>query len=345
MTHPSHNERGFALIMTIFIIALASILVMGFAQETFEHQRAVRSYTERIQADYVIKSAFNLAKVLLELPKAEGVKEDWLGEPWALIAGAPALPITGISGEVRLMIVDESGKINANAILGENVLSYPGEPSPPQAPGQTDSATFWKESLRNLFYQAGFAREQYSKDRFRTLGNVAFDPEEQVAVIHDWIDHDLTSHSSPTFGGRGIESSADKTWFYNRPMRNIAELALVPGMTLERTALAAPFLRVSQQPRDYQININTAPLEVLTAIGIPEAEARDIFTERTNLPFTNEMVKKFQTANPQLARVLTVKSQQFTAYAMVKMASVTRWAKATINVYGGHAYPSSIELL
>jgi type II secretory pathway component PulK len=56
-----HREQGFALVMTIFIIALASILVMNFADETLRYQRATRNYTERIQADFVLKSALNPA--------------------------------------------------------------------------------------------------------------------------------------------------------------------------------------------------------------------------------------------------------------------------------------------
>ena len=350
------SEQGFALIMAVFVIALASILVMNFAEETLQYQRAVRNYTERIQADYVLKSGINLAKVLLEAPKQEGIKEDWLGEPWAIIASAPALPISGFAGEPRLMIVDEGGKINLNSILGESVSMYnnpfaaanPSAQNPAQTPGQSDSAAFWKNSLQELFTELGFVREQYAQDHFRTLGSVGFAAADQVAVINDWIDVDSNSQSGAGFPGEGIESSADKSWFYNRPLRTLSELPLVPGMTLERVARIAPYVRVSQSFNS-RININTAPLEVLMAIGFPEAQALEIFQERTNLPYTGEMLRALVTGDAQLSRVTTVNSQEFSAYAMVRMANVTRWAHATISVQGGlarrQALITSLEFL
>ncbi len=355
MTSQHTNESGFALILTVFVVALATLLVMSFADQTFAYQRSVRNYTERIQADFVLKSALNLGKVLLELPKVDGVNEDWLGEPWALIAGAPALPIEGLNGEVRLAIVDEGGKINVNAIASDSSSSfgfpYPAQVSQQQTaqtPGAIDPASFWKSALRELFVSAGFVREQYERNETRTLGNTAFGPEEQVAAIHDWIDSDSNSHSSANFPGQGIESSADKAWFYNRVFRTISELALVPGMTPERMSRIAPFVRTSQ-PQSSKVNINTAPLEVLLAIGIPESQAREIFAERTNLPIDSAMLQNITAGDAQLARVAAVTSQEFSAFALIKMANVTRWARASINVQGSttsrRAFINGIEIM
>ncbi|HQH28674.1 MAG TPA: type II secretion system protein GspK, partial [Oligoflexia bacterium] len=121
---------------------------------------------------------------------------------------------------------------------------------------------------------------------------------------------DSNSHSSANFPGQGIESSADKAWFYNRVFRTISELALVPGMTPERMSRIAPFVRTSQ-PQSSKVNINTAPLEVLLAIGIPESQAREIFAERTNLPIDSAMLQNITAGDAQLARVAAVTSQEF----------------------------------
>ncbi|MCB0324226.1 MAG: general secretion pathway protein GspK, partial [Bdellovibrionales bacterium] len=267
------DERGFALIMTVFVIALATIIVMNFSSEALSYQRATRSYTDRVQADFMLKSSLNLARVLLELPKEEGIREDWLGEPWALIAAAPSLPISGFLGEPRLMIVDESGKINLNAVAGTGG-SAGGNPFGGAAPSPTGGPTevddYWKNVLRELFLRAGFVRDQYPDEQKRTLGNVALEASDQVAVLHDWIDTDNRSHANAAFPGEGIESSADQTWFYNRPLRTLSEAALVPGMTLERLARIAPYVTASASGGN-RININTAPLEVLLALGFPEA--------------------------------------------------------------------------
>ncbi len=346
-----NDESGFALIMTVFVIALATILVMDFAKETLDYQRSTRNYTDRIQADYVLKSSLNLARVLLELPKLDGIREDWLGEPWALIAAAPSLPISGFVGEPRLMIVDQSGKLNLNAVASRSSTgSNPFGATATQAAGGAASETddYWKNVFREFFLQRGFQREEFSDKEKRTLGNVGFEAGDQVAVLHDWIDADSRSHSSASFPGDGVESSADKSWFYNRALRSLSELAMVPGFTLERVARVAPFVRASAGSSS-RVNVNTAPLEVLIALGFPEAQAIEITQERGNLPITSELLRTLTTGDNQLARATTVRSNEFSAYAQVRMANVTRWAKAVISVQGGftrrRAIIRSIEFL
>lgn len=339
------GEEGFALIMTVFVIALATIIVMDFADETLAYQRATRNYTDRIQADYVLKSSLNLARVLLEIPKLDGIKEDWLGEPWALIAAAPSLPVSGFIGEPRLTIVDESGKININSIASQTA-SAGGELG--ATPPASDVDGYWKNVVRELFLSQGFVREQFSDDKHRTLGNVAFAAGDQVGVIHDWIDSDSKSHSSAAFPGEGIESSSEKFWFYNRPFRSLSELALVPGMTLERVSRVAPFVHVAPGS-GARINVNTAPPEVLLALGFPEAQVLEMVQERTNLPIDAELLRTLAAGDGQLERATTVRSSEFAAYAQVRMPNVTRWAKAIINVQGGFtrrkAVIRSIEFL
>ena len=346
--------------MTVFIVALATILVMDFAEETLRYQRSARNYSERIQADFMLKSAINLSRVLLEVPKFEGIKEDWLGEPWALIAAAPSLPISGFIGEPRLMIVDESGKINLNAIastassstnpfagLSETPPTTPGEATG-ATPTQDDKPNFWKNAVNELFTNFGFRREQYAENEYRTLGNQGFEASDQVAVLNDWIDADSDSHHSAAFPGEGIESSADKAWFYNRPFRTLSDLLLVPGMTLDRLARIAPYVRVSRDS-DSKVNVNTAAPEVLLALGFQESQVVEMVQERTNLPITTELLKNLVEGGGQLEKATGVTSREFSVYAQVKMPNVTRWARATVTVqgsFGGRtAVVTAVELL
>lgn len=348
------GEEGFALLMTTFVVALATLLVLGFAEETFQYQRTTHNYTERIQADFVLKSAMNLGKVLLELPKQEGISEDWLGEPWALLAGAQTLPISDFPGELKVMIVDEGGKIDINSVGSNSSTStstlYPtGSMTTAATTAQGDDrSNFWKNALRELLEQQGFIREAYGATSFRTLGNTAFAAADQVAIINDWVDSDSNSHSSASFPGEGIESSADSTWFYNRSLRSISELALVPGMTIERLSRLAPFIRVSPNGNS-RVNVNTAPAAVLIALGFPESQVEEMERERVNLPITKEMLSTLVTGDTQLGQVTTVTSQEYSIFAEAKMPSVSRWAKATIVLQGGlsqrTAVIKSIELM
>ncbi len=342
----AREESGFALIMTVFIVALATILVLDFASETLAFQQNSRASTERIEASYILKSTINVAKLLLELPKLQisesgetkQTREDWLGEPWALIAAVPSLPLPG---GPRLTISDESGKLNLTSIVAQTQGSS-GPPAPGATPvptptPQEDANGFWKDKLSELFERTGFQRTPYDSDLNRTLGDTGYAATDQVAVLHDWQDADSDSHVSGTFPGEGIESFADKTWFYNRPLRNLSELALVPGMTLERVQFIAPFVRVSRTnlAGSSRVNVNTAPLEVLLALGFPESRAVEIDQIRTNAPISSADLQQLVAGDPQLAQSTTVSSQEFTAYAQIRLANSSNWAKAVISVQGG----------
>ena len=172
------GEEGFALIMTMFIVALATLLVLDFSAETLSFQRLTRSHSERVQAQYAIKSTVNVAKLLIELPKLpvegeSGIRisqEDWLGEPWALVASLPALPFPG---DPRLSIVDESGKINLNAIrmdlqgASRGSAAFGQDANNPNATGQ-QSTMFWSTALSLLLENAGFVQESYESEKKRT---------------------------------------------------------------------------------------------------------------------------------------------------------------------------------
>ena len=301
----------------------------------------MRSFSEGVQADFVLKSGLSLGRVLLELPKQNGIQEDWLGEPWALIASTPSLPISGIIGEPRIMVVDEGGKININGIVeeanktGSNPFAALAQASAVAAGGTTD-ADYWKNALREVFVQSGMKSQQYPEAQHRTLGNVGFAPDQQVAVIHDWIDADNKSHSSASFDGEGIESSADPTWFYNRPLKSLTELLLVPGMTAERLGRVAPFVHVSLLPSNQSIsvNINTAPLPVLIAMGFPPGQAQEMVDQRTNLPITADILNTLIAGDPQLRRFARLTSNEFSIYCRVVMPNTTHWLRASITVQG-----------
>ena len=349
----SEGERGIALLLTVFVIALATILVMELVTMSKFDTRASRGFAEEVQSDYILRSGLNLGKLLLEIPKRPEFPEDWLGEPWALIGSAPTLPISGFIGTPQLAIVDEDGKIDLNSILGSTSFGgFPGAEQQAQTAGtQLSPADYWKTALRELFTRSGFVRAQYPAEEFKTPGNQSFDPAEQVAVVHDFIDSDTAAHNSPSFSGVGIESSGNATLFYNRPLKTLAELLLVPGITADRWARLGPLVRVGlpSLASSRRINVNTAPLEVLTALGFPENQAAEIFQQRQNLPITNQILTTLVQGDPQLSKYTKVTSTEFSVFVRVQMPTMTRWMKAKLTVQGTgtrrRAQLNSIEYL
>lgn len=329
------SEKGIALLLTIFTIAVGTILVVEFADTAEFDRRISRRFSESVQGDYVLKSSVSLARALLEQPKPEGVNEDWLGEPWNLIAAAPSLPVEGFNGDLRLSISDQDGKLDLNSILENNV----GTSSNPLAGGglatNRNNALFWKNSIAEIFRAGGFSREQYDAQQFRTKGNIAFEAEDMVASIQDWIDSDSEPYSSDSFSGTGIESGGNSDFFFNRRLKSVSELMLVPGMTAERLARVSRFIRVASTPNGGgSININTAPIEVLLALGLAEAEALELVQQRSSFPIPQEILQALIAGNVQLQSKVKVTSSEFLVLGRVEMPSTTRWIKAFVRAGG-----------
>lgn len=337
---PASSEKGFALLLVTFVIALATILVLGFAEDIQAFQRSSRNYAEQVQATLMLKSAVNLGKLLIEIPKPEETKnEDTLRDFWAAIGSYSSLPLPGMIGELRLEIVDEDGKIDLNAVQGFGGLPGGTQPVPPPPPSGGDSgaipldnASYWRNTLKELFTLAGFVRESYTVESFRTLGNTAYEGGDQVAIISDWMDRDSESFQLQGFDGSGIEGQSDRAWFYNRPFKSLGELAAVPGMTLERVQRIAPFVRVSQSVGGISnnVNINTAPAEVLIAMGVLPTEVQNILTKRLEAPIRQGDINLLIPGNQNLSSRLKAKSSEFSAYARVTLPSRTFWVRSVI---------------
>jgi type II secretory pathway component PulK len=306
--------------MTVFVIALATILVLDFADDTLRYQRQARLYQERMQADFVVKSLITLGEVVILIPNPDGFREDSLLDPWHLFGSEQNIPVYNFEGESRIAIVDETSKLNIN-LLG--------------AAGSQSNA--WMDTFVNLFAELGFADETFTEGN-RTLGDKAFEASDQAAVISDWLDNDKRSFSAPGYG-QGIESSAPKEWFYNRPFTSFSELALVPGMTMERVNRIAPYVNVrAGGSSDARINMNTASEPVLRALGFAETEVTDITTDRINSNPIPEATKnqyvQLLASKPEQGRALAVQSNEFSVFVRVKTSNVTRWGKATFQVNG-----------
>ena len=167
------------------------------------------------------------------------------------------------------------------------------------------------------------------KVRKRELpGNAGFEPDTQVANLHDWIDADSSSFSQAGFPGSGSESGSAKEFYYNRDLKSLSEVLMVPGMTRERLLRIAPYIQASPT-RTTRININTAPVPVLVAMGMAEFDAIQLKQERLSEPVTDQKRRQqIGVVYPQLLPHTTQQSSRFSAYIQIRSANATRYAKA-----------------
>ncbi|HLX79226.1 MAG TPA: type II secretion system minor pseudopilin GspK [Burkholderiales bacterium] len=165
---------------------------------------------------------------------------DHLGEPWAL--QLPPVPVE--NGTVAGRIEDEQGKFNLNNLARG---------------GRIDPA---------------------QQAHFRRLLSVLALPPALAAALADWIDADSDPQSQDGAEDGYYLSLQPPYLTANRPLTDIAELALVRGFDDGVRVRLRPF--VTALPRFTAINANTAPPEVLSAVidGLTLDDARAIVARR-----------------------------------------------------------------
>ncbi|MDI1254354.1 type II secretion system minor pseudopilin GspK [Thermomonas sp.] len=165
---------------------------------------------------------------------------DHLGEPWAL--RLPSMPVE--NGSLTGHIEDQQGRFNLNNLLDDG-----------------------KVNLAQL-------------EHFRRLLAILALPPALANSLADWIDAD----NEPQPGG-GAEDAhylalQPPHLAANRPLIDIAELALVAGFDDTVRARLRPF--VTALPRFTAVNVNTASAEVIAASvdGLTLDDARGIVAQR-----------------------------------------------------------------
>jgi general secretion pathway protein K len=173
---------------------------------------------------------------------------DHPGEPWAL--RLPPMPVEG--GELAGFIEDQQGLFNLNNLVKGG-----------------------KADLTQLAH-------------FQRLLSVLGLPAELAGALVDWIDAD--SEPQPQGGAEDETYLALQPPYLtaNRPLTDVAELALVRGFDDGVRARLRPF--VAALPRHTALNANTASPEVLAAVieGLGLDAARDLVASRGHAYFSDQ---------------------------------------------------------
>lgn len=172
---------------------------------------------------------------------------DYLGEPWAL--RLPPIPVEG--GSLIGHIEDQQGKFNLNNLLKDGKI----------IPTQMAN--------------------------FQRLLTILALPPALAGALADWIDAD--SEPQPLGGAEDSYYLSLQPPYLaaNRPLIDVAELALVRGFDDTVRARLRPF--VTALPRFTAVNANTASPEVLAAVieGLDLDGARELVAHRGQAYFRN----------------------------------------------------------
>jgi general secretion pathway protein K len=217
---------------------------------------------------------------------------DHLHEPWAL--QLPPLPVE--NGELQGRIEDRQGAFNLNNLVVEGKV--------------------------NLVQLAHF------RSLLATLGL----PDALADALADWIDAD--SLPQPRDGAEdGYYLALDPPYVAaNRPLIDVAELALVRGFDDNVRARLGPF--VSALPGFATVNVNTAPAEVLAAVidGLDLAGAQLLVAQRERAYFrsTDDFMKRLAYGVAANASDIGVSSSYFMATLRVSIGGAQARGKALL---------------
>lgn len=226
------DERGFALLLSLLVILLLTVLILEIDFQARADLRAAGNFRDDLKAFYLARSAVSAGEAVLKDDLRFSNRYDGLDELWAY--PVPEYPLG--DGVLSGSITDEAGKFNLNSLVDNNGKTL-----------ATAQQTRY-EQLRRLFEL------------------LQLDPD-LVDPIVDWIDIDNEPKSA-----FGAEEETYRRFdppysAKNARFDTLEELHMVKGITDDVYRKVAPYLTVYG---DGVINVNTADSLILQSLDIGE---------------------------------------------------------------------------
>lgn len=302
MTGPYRNEGGFALVLTLVVTALMVAVTAELIHQVYVDTALSRGFRDGQQASLLAESGIAGGSRLLQRI-LDNQQYSSLSDKWA-----EPLRLDDETGTVEIITSEESGLVNLNSLVQPN-----GELEP-----------FMLAMLQRLGKQPGI-------------------PDYAWNALADWQDSDDLPRPN---GAESAYYRSLKTPYEarNAKLATVTELTMVKGFTPEAVAGLRPFVTVyAGQPGAplAQVNINTAPKEVLMALDgrIDGRMAERIMEERRLKPFksTAELsrVPGLDSIAIGLVGKISIKGTLFRVRSTGRVKESARTVEAVIRLAGG----------
>lgn len=286
------RQRGVAIVLAMSVVALAAMAAAAIMVSQSTWSRQVELTTDHIQARAVLLAGADWARAVLADDRRSSIV-DHLGEPWAL----KLPPMRVENGDLVGQIEDQQGAFNLN-----NLVTTEGQ-----------------VSLAQLAH-------------FRRLLAILGLPDELADALADWIDKD--SEPQPRDGAEDAYYLAlDQPYLTaNRPLTDVAELALVRGFDDNARARLRPY--VTALPRITAVNVNTAPPEVIAAVidGLDLGGAQILVAQRDRAYYrtVDDFLKRLPRGVEAATSDISVSSDYFIATLRVAIGGAQARGKALL---------------
>lgn len=228
---------------------------------------------------------------------------DHLGEPWAL--KLPPLPVE--NGELVGQIEDQQGAFNLNNLVTQGKINV--------------------------------AQLAHFRNLLATLGL----PDQLADALADWIDED--GQPQPRDGAEDAYYLAlDPPYVAaNRPLIDVAELALVRGFDDNVRARLRPY--VTALPGLAAVNVNTAPAEVIAAVieGLDLSGAQLLVAQRDRAYYrsSDDFIRRLPRGAEAAAGDIGVSSDYFMATLRVSIGGAQARGQALL-ARGASGWPEIV---
>lgn len=224
MSGPLRNERGAVLLLVLLVVALLAGILTDWASSTLVDLRLAETFRDSNRAYYLARGGVEAGRMLIADDRNN---YDGAGELWA--QGVPSYPVAD-DAAVTITIEDQDGRLDLNKLV--------------DATGYNPDTVYYPRLVRLL----------------RRLDIP--DPEGLKDALIDWLDKGENSMPG------GAESAYYRTLSPPYAAKNglldtLDELRLVRGFTPEVVAKLAPLVTALPANSGRQLNVNSAPAEVL----------------------------------------------------------------------------------
>lgn len=294
------GEKGFALVLTLVVTALMVAVTAEMVHQIYVDTSLSRGFRDGQQASLLAESGISGGTKLLQTALS-GRDYSALSDKWA-----EPFKLDDETGMIEITAIEENSRINLNSLVLPN--------------GEFDPFTL---------------------AALKRLGKRLQIPEECWSALADWLDSD----DLPRSGGAetnyymSMNSSNRPYGAHNGKLTTLAELSLVKSFTPETIVKLQPFVTIYEPVAGLsQVNINTAPKEVVAAMDdrIDDRMAERILEERRLKPFRSlgELSRVDSQIGSALAGRASVKGDIYRIISVARVKDTSRTVEAVLRLTG-----------
>jgi general secretion pathway protein K len=274
------QQRGAALLIALVIMTIAVGISANIMFRQQLHTRLASNISNLEQAYPYATALEDFSRTVLSKDFEEEPSTDNLTEPWA--TELPPIPIPG--GTMTGRLYDLQAKLNMNNLYPpEKPIEEETEEQATATEGEAEPLTAEEIRLRK-------DQNRYIYAQQRTIRLIeTIDPDEELGpaanfadTVQDWIDED--TNTSP--GGAESDYYQSQDPGYNTAnsfLVSDTELRLLKDVDTETFKLLRKYFTALPEYSD--VNVNTAPIEVIQALGFTPEQAENIVSVRDEEPF------------------------------------------------------------